>query len=281
MNNKLFGKICVVLAFVLLIYIVICEFAMTPSLTVTLYFIALITFFCALSYTFFKPIDKEKRGPSFRYVFIKVSSCMFIGATIIIILFNVLYPKNILKDKERYDYIIVFGAGVADGKTEIINSRLDRALEYSKKYPHCRFILTGAKGENEPIEEAYYMKNYMTSRGVVENLIIVDPFSINTEENIENSLELIKNDVMKRNTREHIITRPFVNKKGKFDMDFLNIGFMSSEFHLTRINLMARKQGVLKPYAISCNTRPLYLFYQYIRENLSLFKALILNQLKF
>ena len=44
-------------------------------------------------------------------------------------------------------------------------------------------------------------------------------------------LNLIKKDVLKRNPRENIVTRPFRNDDDKFDLDFLNIGFMSSEFH--------------------------------------------------
>lgn len=280
MTKKLLGKICIALAALLLIYIVICDFAMTMSLTVTIYFIVFICLLIAYAYTLLKPIDKEVRGPSFRYIFIKIATYMFVIATFALMLFNILYPKRRLSDDKKYDYIIVFGAGITDGKTEIINSRLNKALEYADKYKRCRFILTGAKGENEPIEEAYYMKSYMTYRGVEDDRIIVDPFSINTEENIKNSLELIKNDARKRNTRERIFTRPFMNRKDRFDMDFLNIGFMSSEFHITRINLMARKQGVLKPYDIPCDTRILYLFYQYMRENLSMFKALVLNQLK-
>ena len=56
---------------------------------------------------------------------------------------------------------------------------------------------------------------------------------------------------------------------------------MSSEFHLTRISLMAKKYGILRPYSIPCETKALYKPYLYVREDLSLFKALVLNQLKF
>ena len=162
-----------------------------------------------------------------------------------------------------------------------MNSRIDKAIEYSKIYKRCKFVLTGARGANEPIEEAIYMKNYMTDRGMDERRLIIDTYSYNTYQNVYNSLNLIKKDVLIRNKKERIITRPFKSTdKEYFDLDFLNIGFMSSEFHLTRINMMAKKVGIYRPYDISCNTRNLYKPYMYIREDLSLFKAFVLNQLK-
>ena len=208
---------------------------------------------------------------------------MFFSAFLLITLFNLLYPKNYIKEDEGkgYDYIIVFGAGISDGKTLVMNSRLDNAIEYAKRYRRCKFVLTGAKGEREPIEEAVYMRNYMVERGVSDAMIIIDPYSINTRENIFNALTLIRKDVFRRNPREKIITRPFKNDENKFDLDFLNIGFMSSEFHLTRINLMAKKYGIYKPYDIPCNTRTVYKPYLYIREDLSLIKAFVFNELKF
>lgn len=279
-KNNYFEKICLIVAIILLIYIIVCNFFVTFSLTVTLYFATMIFLLFALAYTYRFPIKKSERGPSFRYVFIKVASLLFFSATFLILIFNIFYPKRLLSKEKRFDYIIVFGAGITSGKNEIMNNRLEKAVEYADIYKNCKFVLTGAKGKEEPIEEAIYMKNYMAKYGVSERRVIVDPFSTNTEENIENAFELIYNDVMKRNIRERIVVRPFKFKKGYFDMDFLNIGFMSSDFHLTRINMMARKQGVREPYSINCNTNILYMPYMYIRENLSIFKALVLNQLK-
>ena len=162
-----------------------------------------------------------------------------------------------------------------------MNSRLDTAIDFAKKNVKSKFVLTGAKGIDEPIAEAVYMKDYMIKRGINENRILVDPFSVNTSENINNSLNLIIDDVIKRNRAENLIPRPFKRNSKKFDMDFINIGFMSNEFHLTRINMMARKRGISTPYDIKCHTNLLYVPYLYVRENLSLFKAFVLSQLKF
>lgn len=270
-----------VLAIILAIYIIICDIMMTFSFSMNVVFGTLILLLCMLQYMVMFPVNKEFRGPSFIRVFVKVVSIFLFIGVLSIIAFNVLYPKNYINEKDQqYDYIIVFGAGISDNKTEIINGRIEKAIEYSKIYKKCKFVLTGAKGENEPIEEAIYMKNYMVDRGVDGRRVLVDTLSYNTYENVFNSLELIEKDILLRNKRENIITRPFKKTDHDFDLDFLNIGFMSSEFHLTRINMMAKKFGIYRPYDIVCNTRNIYKPYLYVREDLSLFKAFVLNQLK-
>ena len=274
--------IFLIAAILVFVYIALCDMLMSFSLSMNTVFVTMGVLLLLLYYINAYPINKEERGPSFFHELIKVVSIFFFSGVIGLILFNVIYPKNYLNEKERdYDYIIVFGAGVSEDKNEIMNSRIEKAIEYSINHKRCKFVLTGAKGENEPIEEAVYMRNYMMKRGVNDSRIIVDPFSINTSENVVNSLKLIKKDAIKRNARENIITRPFKDNDDYFDLDFLNIGFMSSEFHLTRINMMAKKLGIRKPFDIDCETYFLYKPYLYVREDLSLFKALVLNQIRF
>lgn len=281
--NFIKKSIFIILAILILMYLVFCDAVMSISMSMNLCFLTAVVLLVLLQYCINNPIDEEESEPSFFHMFIKVATTLFFSMFIILTAFNVLYPKNQIDvdASGEYDYIIVFGAGISNGKTVIMNSRLDNAIEYAKVYRRCKFVLTGAKGATEPMEEAIYMQNYMVERGIKDSLIIVDPYSVNTNENILNSLTLIRKDVFRRNPREHIITRPFKSDDDKFDLDFLNIGFMSSDFHLTRINLMAKKYGIYKPYDISCKTDILYRPYLYIREDLSLIKALVLNELKF
>ena len=259
MINLIKKKIFPLLAVILAIYIIICDLMMTFSFSMNVVFGTAIVLLCMLQYMVVFPVNKEFRGPSFIRVFTKVVSAFFFIGVLSIIAFNVLYPKNYINDKnQKFDYIIVFGAGISDNKTEIINGRIEKAIEYSKIYKECKFVLTGAKGDDEPIEEAIYMKNYMVERGVDGKRVLVDTLSFNTYENVFNSLELIEKDILFRNKKENILTRPFKNTDYDFDLDFLNIGFMSSEFHLTRINMMAKKMGIYRPYDIACNTRNIY-----------------------
>ena len=280
---KLIKKyIYLILAIIIAVYIFLCDILMTFSFSMNIVFLTAVILLVMISYIINFPLEKEIRGPSFVRILTIVVSIFFFSGIIFILVFNLIYPKHSLNAKnQEYAYIIVFGAGVQENKNEIMNSRVDKAIEYSKLYKRCKFVLTGARGANEPIEEAIYMKNYMTERGMDEKRIIIDTYSYNTYENVYNSLNLIKKDIVQRNKREQIITRPFKNTdKDYFDLDFLNIGFMSSEFHLSRINMMAKKFGIYIPYDIACHTRNIYKPYMYIREDLSLFKAFVLNQLK-
>ena len=281
MTNLLKKIFILLFAALILIYLVICDIFMTFSLSMNAVMITAFILCILLFYMLQHPLNLEERAPSFIRIFVKVFSVYFFVGIISLVIFNLIYPKNYLNEADqKYDYIIVFGAGISENRTEIINSRIDRAIEYANKFPHCKFVLTGAKGSNELIEEALYMRNYLNDRGIDDSRIIIEPNSINTSENILNSLNLIKKDIMKRNARENIITRPFKNVNDHFDLDFLNIGFMSSEFHITRINMMAKKLGISRPYDIPCETRNIYKPYMYIREDLSIFKALVLNQIK-
>lgn len=279
MKKQILRKVYLILAGITFIYAIICCMLMTFSISVFIYFMTAVVLLLGLYYVEKFPINPEEDEPSAVHIFIKISSALFFGLSIMLIFFNIMYIKPTLPDGQKYDYIIVFGAGIT-GKNEIMNSRINTAITYAKKYTRCKFILTGAKGDNEPIEEAYYMMKYMVDRGVSEDRIITEPFSVNTYQNIANSLELLKIDLKKRNARDNIIKRPFISKKGIYDLDFINIGFMSSEFHLTRIVMMAKKDGINYAYAIPCNTNPLYVLYMYVRENLSLFKSFVLSQVK-
>lgn len=268
-----------ILALILVIYIILVDFIVAFSSTVNLYFftgaILLLTEYYVLS----NPINYKERGPSKRYILINVVFVFFYVITVFLILFNLTYLKDRLPNNSKYDYIIVFGAGISKDYNTIMNSRIDNAVLYANKYEKCKFVLTGAKGNDEPIAEAYYMKEYMVNRGVDADRIIAEPFSVNTNQNVSNSLEMILNDVIKRNRREYLIDRPIQRSKEKFDVDFLNIGFMSNNFHLTRISLIAEKKGVSRPYLISCDTDLFLLPYMYVRENLSMYKAFVLGEL--
>lgn len=95
-----------------------------------------------------------------------------------------------------------------------------------KKNNKTKFVLSGAKGKNEFIEEAFYMRNYMLSKGIPNDRILVDIFSNNTYENINNSLYIIKEDMIIRNRHENIFGRPF-----KKDIDFLYLIMLILAFY--------------------------------------------------
>ena len=92
----------------------------------------------------------------------------------------------------NYDAIIVLGAQVkADGTLSVqLTWRMDAAIEaYGKK--NVPVVVCGAQGSDEPCPEAEAMREYLIGKGIPEELILADPDSFNTNENLENAKRLL------------------------------------------------------------------------------------------
>ena len=139
--------------------------------------------------------------------------------------------------------------------------------------------MTGAKVSHDAFEEATYMKEYMMEKGIDESRILTDTMSINTFENISNALYIIKSDLVKNNIYENILDSPVSINSSGHNLDYLKIGLLSSDFHLTRINLMSRKLGINDQYDISVESDFMHKLYLYVQETLSLYKAFVLKQI--
>ena len=95
---------------------------------------------------------------------------------------------------ENYDAIIVLGAQVRpDGSPSVqLGWRLD-AAEEAYRQKAVPVVVCGAQGKDEPMTEAEAMKQYMVGKGVPETDILTDPESFNTNQNLRNAAELLKN----------------------------------------------------------------------------------------
>ena len=105
-----------------------------------------------------------------------------LGGFVLFALFYPLYPKD-----KTVDNIIVLGCMIRkDGTpTPLLQGRLNRALAFWKKGGcHARFIVSGGQGANEVISEAESMKQYLLSKGVPEDKIVLEAKSRNTRENL-------------------------------------------------------------------------------------------------
>ncbi len=118
-------------------------------------------------------------------------------------------------------YLIVLGAKL-DGKSPspALQERLVAAKAYLDRNPDCVAILTGGKGENEEIAEATGMFHWMTSHGVPGRQLLSESRASDTEENLRYSFALIDEPETKR------------------------IAVVSSEYHLLRASLLAKREGV-------------------------------------
>ena len=94
---------------------------------------------------------------------------------------------------EDFDAIIILGSQVLpDGTPNIqLKWRLDKALEIlqTRTVP---VVVCGAQGDDEPLPEAEAMRNYLINAGIDEALILTDPDSFNTRENLQNAARLLE-----------------------------------------------------------------------------------------
>jgi uncharacterized SAM-binding protein YcdF (DUF218 family) len=97
-----------------------------------------------------------------------------------------------LPEKQEVDCILVLGAGLqADSISLRLKARLDKALEYAEKLPHLPIILSGGQGSDELRTEAEAMQEYLLSKGLSEELLILEDQSTSTQENLRFSKSLL------------------------------------------------------------------------------------------
>lgn len=153
------------------------------------------------------------------------------------------------------DYLIVLGAQVrSNGPSIALKSRLDTAYDYlvANEGTHC--IVSGGQGANEPTSEADAMASYLIGRGIDPARIILEDQSLNTTQNIENSLRFIDpaND---------------------------RVGIVTNNYHLFRGMAIARKHGIAHVSGIVAGATPWYLPNNMTRESFGLAKDFVSGNL--
>lgn len=148
------------------------------------------------------------------------------------------------------DYCLILGAQLkADGPSEVLRRRLDRAIEYLNENPATKVIVSGGQGRNEPAAEAVGMKEYLVNAGISEDRILLEPLSRNTYENLTYSKSLID----PADARVVIVTNNFhvfralkiAEKQGYTNVEGLAASAVAG---LLPNNLLREFAGVLKDF---------------------------------
>lgn len=124
----------------------------------------------------------------------------------------------------QVDYLVVLGAKVRqDGPSVSLWDRIYETVSYLNAHPDTIAIVSGGQGEDEPITEAKSMHDELVKLGISEDRIWMEDKATSTDENLRYSLDLIEE---KTGQRPH------------------TLGVLSSEYHLFRASLMAKKLGI-------------------------------------
>lgn len=154
------------------------------------------------------------------------------------------------KGRDGLDYLIVLGAQVrTDGPSKVLKHRLNQAAAYLEANPDTICILSGGQGYNEPCTEAQGMAEYLQKKGIPQERLILEEKSTTTEQNIQNSKQLIR--------------------KGS------SVGIITNDFHMFRAMQIAKGEGLTTAEAIAAPSNPWYLPNNMLREYLAEWKYLI------
>ena len=143
---------------------------------------------------------------------------------------------------EAAPYLLVLGAGVhADGSlSQILESRLQTALQLAQRYPHAQLLLSGGQGGSEPRAEAEAMRDYLTGHGLPASRLLLESRSRDTLQNMRLSRQLLS---------------------GRGVASPALVLLVTSDFHLYRARQLAQANGFVVSEAAAPTPWTVYLFY--------------------
>lgn len=160
-------------------------------------------------------------------------------------------------DNVDYDEkaVIVLGCGInGEDVSSVLAKRLDKACEYLEKNDEAVIIVSGGKGSDERVSEAFAMRKYLLSKGVSDGKIIMEDKSVSTVTNFRYSHEIMK----------------------QMGLPSDSVAFVTSSFHVYRATAYARAEGLDVTHmgaSITWYTAPL----NYCREMMAVVKMWVFD----
>ena len=153
------------------------------------------------------------------------------------------------------DYLVVLGAKVnPHGPSLALRNRIDAAYDYLTAHPDAIAILSGGQGPDEPMTEAQCMWEQLVARGIDPDRLWLEDRSTNTWENMKFSRELLEANTGSAPEK---------------------IALVSSEFHLFRAQLFARRFGFDAVGVPASTTLPVLKVNYFLREAVAVWYYLI------
>lgn len=185
---------------------------------VCLLLVALILF-----YAFFPLLGGK--FPKFTRLTLRICTVILIIGLLIVGVTEAIIIRHSFGDPTtEIEYMVVLGAKVrSNGPSVSLWDRIYGAQDYLLTHENVIAVVSGGQGADEPMTEAQAMYEALVALGVPPERIWLEEKATSTWENISFSLDLIE---------EKTGTRPE------------KIGVLSSEYHLFRASLLAKKCNV-------------------------------------
>ena len=159
---------------------------------------------------------------------------------------GVVIMRSATADEGEFQYLLVLGTVVEGTEpSAMLADRIQAAYDYLTAHPDTICIVSGGKGDAVNLSEAECMYNELVELGIDPARLLMEDRATSTVENFQFSLALIEAETGVRPEK---------------------LGVLSSEFHLFRARMFARREGVT-PVAIPARTTDLPTFLRYfLRE---------------
>lgn len=175
-------------------------------------------------------------------VLLKILIALFVCYAVCVISFMAYYANR--KASAYSSVLVVLGCQVKGNRpSKSLKRRLDIAYKFLEDNTDICCIVSGGKGNDELISEADCMYSYLTDKGISKERIFKEDTSTSTEENLINSLQLIKEYALPHNI---IIATDF--------------------YHQLRANIIGKKHSIKIAGSISCMPSVKILIINILRE---------------
>lgn len=159
--------------------------------------------------------------------------------------FSFIYHASKTEPTAQADTMIILGSKVIGDPaypSEVLQERLDSAIEYLEEYPFTIVIVTGGQGADESASEASVMRTYLVDHGIADNRILIEDQSTSTKENLQNAKTL-------------------------YDLDKTVI--VTNDFHMYRALAIAKEVGIEEASGLPAVSKTSFTAYAYLREILA------------
>ena len=228
-----------------------------------LFFAALCVFLVYGKWYYRKNMDRIPQ-----WVPVSIVTTCIAGVVIMAALCIMVFMGAAASEERDLDYVIVLGARVKEHTvSNSLKKRLDKAIEYAEKNPETYLVLSGGKGPDEPVSEAQAMYQYLVYNGVRPSQLLLEEHSVSTVENLAYSKIIIDSHREPKGGDLIAADKP------------LDVGVLTSNFHVYRACMIAKKWGFENVYGISAQSDPVLFIHLCVRECASIVKDRIMGNM--
>ena len=159
------------------------------------------------------------------------------------------YIVNKIPSSKKYDYIIVLGSAVYNGKPRaILEERLKKAIDLYQKKVADKILMTGDH-QDDGYNEVDVMKAYAIENGVLEDDIILDHLGLSTYDSIyraKNNFQIKKAIIISQ--KYHLYRAVYIARELGMDAYGVWVNNPDDEFQINREarEILARDKDYIK-----------------------------------